>query len=48
LETRHFGMDAEIQSPWTANLNTQRMINQAFAFSVSNRPWHWIPASLLE
>ncbi len=43
---RHFGMDAEIQRPWMAIMNTQRIFNQAFAFSASNRPWHWIPASL--
>ena len=23
-------------------MNTQCMFNQAFAFSASNRPWHWM------
>jgi len=48
LKDRHFGMDAEIQRPGTAICPLWQQSNQANAKPSSYRPWHWIPASLLE
>jgi hypothetical protein len=41
---RHSGMEAGIQRPGMAKLESPQRLNQTFAQPASDLPWHWIPA----